>query len=145
MLAMPGATIARSDADSSMPACAKTSLLPRLSGIQTTGNPRPSNARIAVPAWAAEIRCSAKLQTPTRPSRAASARPPIPPMPAIDDNGRGDGGGVLRPAGDLHGRPPELGARAVQGLDDQPDPPVPEWQRRHRVDSLAARDVLRSE
>src|SRR6185503_14122017 len=89
MLAIPGATIARSPAPSSSAAWAKTSFEPTLSGIHTVGYRRRSYSRMAAPASAAVNRWSAKLQTPTRPRRAARARPPIPPMPAMASRVRG--------------------------------------------------------
>src|SRR5438093_7922146 len=89
MLAIPGATIARSLPARSSAAWAKTSFDPTLSGIHTAGYPSRSYSRIAAPASAAVSRCSANDQIPTRPNLADSARPPMPPMPPIGAKGTG--------------------------------------------------------
>src|SRR5438132_295190 len=74
-LAMPVATTIRSVADNRIPARLKASLLPTLSGNQSAPKPSSSTVRATVRSPAAGCSSSAKLQTPTRPIAAATARP----------------------------------------------------------------------
>src|SRR5829696_2304291 len=81
---------------------------------------------MAAPASAAESRWRAKLQIPTRPRRFASARPPIPPIPAMPEaywppSGHAGAAAPERPSARVRGIQQEEVAAARVPLQEDPD------------------------